>query len=164
MLSKVLWIEDSARLELANLTGPIYFGGTCDLTLAEDVTTASRLLLAKRYDAVVVDVRLPPGHDERWRSQYQMAGASKITAQLGLKLLAWLLRSDKSIFEVEPPDWISPQYIAVFTVETRHEIHETLDELGISLFQEKTANLSDDALDQLIRAVLAKTNGQGARA
>jgi len=164
MLSKVLWIEDSARLELVNLTAPIFFQQTCELTLAEDVTTASRLLLAKRYDAVVVDVRLPPGHDERWRSQYQMAGASKITAQLGLKLLAWLLHSDKSIYEVEPPEWISPQYVAVFTVETRQEIHEALDELGISLFQEKTANLSDDALDNLIRAVLAQKSAHEASA
>lgn len=164
MLSKVLWIEDSAKLELANLAGPIFFEGTCDLTLAEDVTTASRLLLAKRYDAVVVDVRLPPGHDARWRTQYQMAGASKITAQLGLKLLAWLLRSDRSIYEVDPPEWISPQCVAVFTVETRREIHATLDELGISQFQEKTANLSDDALKNLIRAVLSQNNAREASA
>ena len=156
-MKKVLWIEDSARLELANLTGPIFFRGTCDLTLAEDVSTAVRLLQTERYDALVVDIRLPPGRDAQWQRQYQEAGASKVTAQLGLKLLSWLLKADKSICGEEPPAWIASYYIAVFTVETRQEIRNNLDDLGIAVFQEKTANISDDTLDKLIHEVFAQT-------
>lgn len=156
MKAKALWIEDSARLELANLAGPIYFRGTCDLTLAEDVTTAVRLLLVERYDALVVDIRLPPGRDPQWRTHYQEAGASKVTAQLGLKLLSWLLKSDHSIHQEKPPAWISPSRIAVFTVETRQEIRDSLEHLGVSVYQEKTANISDDTLDRLIQKVLAR--------
>jgi serine protease inhibitor len=45
----------------------------------------------------------------------------------------------------------------VFTVETRREIRDSLDDLGIAVFQEKTANISDDTLDRLIHEVFAQT-------
>jgi len=64
MKTKVLWVEDSARLELRNLTGPIYISGEYDMNLAEDATTAVRYLLTKEYDAVILDMRLPPGIDD----------------------------------------------------------------------------------------------------
>jgi hypothetical protein len=157
---KALWIEDSARLELANLTGPVLFNGTCHLTLAEDVTTAVELLLADRYAAVVVDIRLPPGRDAQWGAHYRRAGSSKVNAQLGLKLLYWLLRKDTSVYALDPPDWIRPEQVGVFSVETRHEVQSFLDELGISVFQEKTAGISDTTLDELIARLLAQGAGR----
>lgn len=157
MQPRVLWIEDSARLELASLAGPVYYRGTCDLTLAEDVTVAVQCLQSQPYDAVIVDIRLPPGRDPQWRTQYQRAGASKVTAQLGLKLLSWLVNGDRTILTGEPPGWIGPRRLAVFSVETRREIAPSLETLGISLFEEKTAGMTDDTLDRLIRRVLEQT-------
>ncbi len=90
MKPRALWVEDSARLELANLCGPVFFNGHCRLTLAEDVTTAVDLVRTNTYDAVIVDVRLPPGSDSDWREHYRRAGADKVGAQLGLKFLGWL--------------------------------------------------------------------------
>ena len=68
MKPRALWIEDSARLELANLCGPVFFRGTCQLNVAEDVTTAVDMLHANPYDVVIVDVRLPPGSDLHGRN------------------------------------------------------------------------------------------------
>ncbi len=154
MKPKVLWVEDSARLELANLCGPVFFKGTCDLTLAEDVTTAVNLILAERFDAMILDVRLPPGSDLRWRKHYRRTGSNKVSAQLGLKLLYWLLEADQAIYPADPPDWVRPERIGVFTVETRHEIAPYLEELRVTVSQEKNADLADTVLDELIERLL----------
>jgi hypothetical protein len=154
MKPRALWIEDSARLELANLCGPVFFNGTCDLTLAEDVTTAVNLLRADRFDAVLVDIRLPPGSDPHWREHYRRTGSDKVNAQLGLKLLRWLLGVDAAIYPRKPPTWVVPSRIGVFTVETRHEIRPYLDQLGIGVYQEKNADLPDTILEELIARVL----------
>jgi len=154
MKPKVLWVEDSARLELANLCGPVFFKGTCDLTLAEDVTTAVNLILAERFDAMILDVRLPPGMDLRWRKHYRRTGSNKVNAQLGLKLLYWLLGRDQEIYPAKPPGWVRPERIGVFTVETRHEIAPYLDELRVTVSQEKNADLADTVLDELIERLL----------
>ena len=156
MRPKALWIEDSAQLELANLTGPVFFNRNCHLTLAEDVTTAVNLMAADRFDAIVVDIRLPPGRDGRWGDQYRRSGSDKVSAQLGLKLLRWLLGGDRTIMPDEPPDWVAPHCFGVFTVESRSEIQSHLDPLGVDVFQEKNAAISDTTLDELIGKLLAQ--------
>ena len=156
MKPKALWIEDSARLELANLCGPVFFKGECDLTLAEDATTAVNLLLADRYDALIVDIRLPPGTDRHWRDHYRRTGSDKVSAQLGLKLLRWLLAKDRSIYPAPPPDWVRPERICVFSVETHAEVDPFLSELSIGTFQEKNANLADTILDELLEKLLSQ--------
>jgi hypothetical protein len=156
MRPKALWIEDSAQLELANLTGPVFFNRNCHLTLAEDVTTAVNLLSTDRFEAMVVDIRLPPGRDGRWGDQYRRSGSDKVSAQLGLKLLQWLLGGDRTIMPDDPPSWVTPQQFGVFTVESRGEIQRYLDPLGIKVFQEKNAAISDNTLDELIGRLLAQ--------
>lgn len=151
---RVLWIEDSARFELRNLVGPLFFSGKYDFNLAEDVTTAVHFLRAKQYDALIVDVRLPPGIDATWRKLYQQTGFDKVHAQLGLKLLRWLLARDTTINPEPPPDWITPHKVGVFTVESRQEIQKHLDELGIAVFRQKSAGLADTVLLELIDQLL----------
>jgi hypothetical protein len=156
MKPKALWIEDSARLELANLCGPVFFNGHCRLALAEDVTTAVDLLLSNSYEALIVDVRLPPGSDARWRTHYRNAGAEKVGAQLGLKLLSWLLGADEGVYPAPPPDWITPDRIGVFTVESRHELLPVLEPLGIHNYQQKVADLPDTILNDMINGLISQ--------
>ena len=152
----VLWIEDSARFELRNLVGQLFFGGKYDFNLAEDVTSAIDHLRAKEYDAVIVDIRLPPGIDPEWRKLYQATGFDRVHAQLGLKLLRWLLTKDNSIHPADPPDWIKPHQVAIFTVESKGEIQQHLDELGITVFLQKSAGLRDTILLELIDEILTQ--------
>jgi len=157
MKPTVLWVEDSARLELANLCGPVYFTGACQLTLAENVTTGVELLTANAYHVLIVDVRLPPGSDPRWLEHYRNAGSDKVDAQLGLKLLHWLITGDPAVYAAPPPAWVDPARIGVFTVESRHELSEPLERLGITTYQQKVADLPDTVLNDMIMSLLERT-------
>lgn len=159
MNPKVLWIEDGGRLELVSLCGPVYYSGTCDLMLAEDVSTALDHLYADVWDALIVDIRLPPGPNAHWRKLYQRTGANKVHAQLGLKLIQWLLRGDKALFPKDPPSWVREDRIGVFSVESRREVGEHLDSLGIEVFQQKVASLPDTILEELIGRLLGNLRG-----
>ncbi|MCL4487591.1 MAG: hypothetical protein M1570_05620 [Chloroflexi bacterium] len=152
----VLWVEDSARLELRNLVGPLLFSNKFEFALAEDVTTAVRLLRAKPFDGVIVDIRLPPGTDPEWRKLYQQSGLDRVHAQLGLKLLYWLLTRDNSIHPEQPPDWIQPHHVGIFTVESRGEVERHLEALGIRVFRQKVAGLRDTTLLELIDEILTQ--------
>jgi CheY-like chemotaxis protein len=159
--ARVLWIEDSARFELRNLVAQLFFSDKYEFNLAEDVTSAIDHLRAREFDAVIVDIRLPPGIDPDWHRLYQQTGFDRIHAQLGLKLLRWLLTRDNSIHPAAPPDWIKPHQIAVFTVESRGEIQQHLDELGITVFRQKSAGLRDTVLFELIDELLIQANVGG---
>jgi hypothetical protein len=151
---RVLWIEDSARFELRNLVGPLFFSGKYDFNIAEDVSTAMHFLRIKEFDALIVDIRLPPGIDATWQDHYRQSNADKVHAQLGLKLLRWLLSKDPSIYQEAPPAWISPQRIGVFTVESPHEIESHLKALGIAVYQQKSAGIPDTILLDLIERLI----------
>lgn len=153
---KILWIEDSARFELRNLVGPLYFSGKFDFHLAEDVTSALFHLRSKKFDGIIVDIRLPPGIDPEWRKHYQQTGFDRVHAQLGLKLLYWLLGKDTSIHPEPPPDWITPNNVGVFTIESKGEIQQHLDALGITVFKQKSAGLRDTTLLEMIDEILVQ--------
>lgn len=153
MKTKVLWVEDSARLELRNLTGPIYISGEYDLNLAEDATTAVRYLQAKEYHAIILDMRLPPGIDDYWISLYHRKGEDKAQARLGMDLAEWLLNG-RSDIPFNPPSWVKAHHIAVFTVENDIALHEMLEKLNIAIYEHKTAGLPDTILVNLIKKIV----------
>lgn len=148
-----MWVEDSARLELRNFTGPIYYTGKYDFQLAEDVTQAINFMMVKSFDVVIIDIRLPPGLNDCWQILYRKSGSDKVKAQLGLKLISWLLGEDVGCKQT-PPNWVQSNRIAVFSVESPNEIEPHLKELGINLYTQKAAGLKDTALLELIEKVL----------
>ncbi|ACY15841.1 response regulator [Haliangium ochraceum] len=164
---RVLWVEDSARFELASVLGPIYASRRYDLTLAENATTAGEYLRRRRFDAVVVDIRLPPGTHPYWRDIYTNAGSDRTNAKLGLAILKWLLspseagRSSGSNGHglVPPrPSWpVMPQQVGVFSVENHAEIGDDLDALGVGVMHEKRPGLPDTILLQIVGEVLANS-------
>jgi len=158
MKTKVLWIEDSARLELRNLTGPIYISGEYDMNLAEDATTAVRYLQTKEYDAVILDMRLPPGIDDYWIRVYRDRGEDKADARLGLELAYWLLNGGTD-FSAKRPDWIKPQHVGVFTVENDPTLHGSLEYLKVKVFEHKTAGLPDTILIEIINRIKGQRSG-----
>ena len=153
MKTKVLWIEDSARLELRSMTGPIYMSEDYDLNLAEDATKAVRYLSVKEYDVVILDMRLPPGADSYWVDFYHTKGSDKALAHLGMELAEWLVNG-RVDFPTKKPEWISPLHVAVFTVENDQTVHDRLEKLKISVYEHKTAGLKDTILIEIIKRVL----------
>lgn len=152
MAIQILWVEDSAKFELSNLMGPILFDETFDFHLAEDITSAVDYVLMRKFDILIVDIRLPPGPDEFWGAYYEKAANGKVFDQLGFRFLYWLLSRENS-YKHKPPLWVNPKRIAVFTVENLREIQSYLNDLGISHTKQKTAGLKDDTLVDLINEV-----------
>ena len=151
---RALWIEDGARSELSHLSGPVLYDGRIELVLAEDLTTAVEYLLEEEFEAVIVDVRLPPGDDPHWKELHRRAGRDKVHAELGLQLLRWLLEEGPKPGLPKPPAWLTSRRIAVFSVDCKSEIMSTLDGLGIRVVQQKRADLPDTILRELIDRLL----------
>lgn len=169
---KILWVEDSARFDLASLIGPIYASRRYDLTLAENATTAAEYLRHSRFEAIIVDIRLPPGAHAYWRDIYENAGADRTNAKLGLALLDWLFgppapgrsrpvgngAGGSGAGVPRLPEWkVQPQHVAVFSVENRLEIGPTLDRFGVTVMHEKRPGLPDTILLEIVSEVLAQS-------
>jgi hypothetical protein len=153
MKTKVLWVEDSAGLELRNLLAPILVGDEIVVNLAEDATSAVRYILTKEYDALVLDMRIPPGMDDYWIKMYRERGEDKADARLGLEIANWLCNG-QSAFTYARPIWATPHRVGIFTVENDPILHERLNELGIQVYQQKTAGLKDTILIEIIEKIL----------
>jgi hypothetical protein len=151
---RALWIEDGARSELSHLSGPVLYDGRIELVLAEDLTTAVDYVREEEFDTLVVDVRLPPGDDPFWKRLHRLAGRDKVHAQLGLQLLRWLLGAADFSGLPPPPPWVDAKRIGVFSVESEHEILQSVAELGIEVIQQKRADLPDTILRELIDRLL----------
>jgi CheY-like chemotaxis protein len=161
---RVLWVEDSARFELASVLGPIFASHRYDLTLAENASTAAEYLRRRQFDAIIVDIRLPPGSHRYWRSIYKDAGSDRTNAKLGLALLSWLLASSKGkgkparpgndSVPLRPAWQIPPAQIGVFSVENRGEIGGDLQALGVSIQHEKRPGLPDTILLDIVTEIL----------
>ncbi|MEM9492688.1 MAG: hypothetical protein AAGC55_26305 [Myxococcota bacterium] len=138
---RILWVEDSARFELAGLLGPIYASRRYDLTLAENASSAAEYLRHRRFDAMVVDIRIPPGAHRYWLAIYKQRDSDRTNAKLGLELLDWLLGGTHSgtegrsrIRTAAParPSWlVSANHIGVFSVESRVEVGAPRDRRGV---------------------------------
>lgn len=155
---RVLWVEDSARFELASVLGPIFASHRYDLALAENATSAAEYLRRRQFDAIIVDIRLPPGMHPYWRDIYKKAGSDRTNAKLGLALLAWLLAGEAGRGrDTAPkrPTWdILPSQIGVFSVENRGEIGTDLEALGVSVQHEKRPGLPDTILLDIVTEIL----------
>jgi hypothetical protein len=168
---KILWVEDSARFDLASLLGPIYASRRYDLTLAENATAASEYLLRRQFDAILVDIRLPPGSHSYWLNIFKSAGADRHNAKLGLALLGWLFGvplpgapnpTGNGHSMPKLPTWpVTSRQVGVFSVENRQEIGHDLDRLGVTVMHEKRPGLPDTILLEIVSEVLAQSDQGG---
>lgn len=150
MRKKVLWIEDSAFDETAILATPVHLSGEYDLDIALTATQAMSKLAHNDYEAVVVDIRLPPGEDRRWKNAYY--GSSK-DAKLGLVLLRTVLKKNGLNEEFRlTPSSRDPHRYGVLSVESSRELGPELAELGVLYFDK--ASESSDTLLRAIQAIL----------
>lgn len=162
MLPTILWIEDGAYTELYNMLAPIDVAGCYDLVLAENATVAVEKLRGHQFDAIIVDIRLPPGTAPEWRVIYKNYRESRDSARLGLHLLRALFNSTKAevALPTAPPS-VSSDRVAVFSVET--DLQEELAELGIKVYETKNANTPATRVLELIQRVLTQSGYVGHR-
>jgi hypothetical protein len=162
MRTKVLWIEDSAFDETAILATPVHLSGEFELDVALSATQAVNKLRASRYDAVVVDIRIPPGEDKRWIKIYY--GSNK-DARLGLMLLRTVLRKGGVDWEPDFVEKVSeqisdPRRYGVLSVENKAEIGPDLAELQVVHHKDKATN-EPEVLLALFREIIAHLDNDG---
>lgn len=160
----ILWVEDEAYGELQYLYAPVVVAGF-DLHVAGDATQAIAALRRQEFDAVIVDIRIPPGHDDRWIKLYNKSGANPAAAKLGIHLLRALLLPEDDACEVEldadeRPAWLTAEKCGVFSVEVGGAVDRDLKKIGIGLAvsEVKGATLGVSALLDLVRKVLASSD------
>ena len=154
MKQKVLWVEDGAHGDLPDLIAPVNVEGSYALTIAFNATEAISNLVANKYSAVIVDIRLPPGDDQRWIDIYNSPDTNKNAERLGLLILRSLLQPEKSEVKIPRVPWISADVIGVLTVENQDEVQGDLDELKIKVYRQKNKKPSPNTLLKLIREVM----------
>lgn len=152
---KVLWIEDGAFVEIPHVAGPVVLSKKYALRVAFDVSNAVRHIQSTEFDAVIVDIRIPPGTDPEWENLYKKSGYNKIDARLGIKLLFSLLKPDEAAIKLKKiPPWVSPGKFGVFTIEGNQEVKYDLDKLGIIFFEQKRTGISNTILLELIEKII----------
>jgi hypothetical protein len=157
---RVLWVEDGALTELSELFGPVYAEGNYLLEVAQDATEATRKLARTTYDAVVVDIRIPPGADNRWIQLHRKGGSNNTQARLGIDLIAACLDVPSTGFQFDNrPSWLSPAKIGVLSVESKSEIQPILGPWGVSIIYQKRIDASRRILLTVIEEILQNNGG-----
>lgn len=162
-MKKILWIEDEATADMRNLAGPLYGSGQYDLVVAFNASEGERQMMKSEFDAVVVDIRIPPGSDQNWIELYSQSGQNKSMARLGLQLLYSLLKPKQDGVKLDNiPAWITPDRFGLLTVETRREVEEDLKNLHIQVYRQKTEQLPFNTLVEVIEQILVKRKEKSA--
>ena len=154
---RVLWIEDGALVEFQPMLGALYADGRFDLDLALDATQGlDRLTRDGPFDVVVVDIRLPPGRDQRFIELHRSSGPE--SSRLGLTLLkAVLANASEELKLTEIPKWIHPSRFAVLTVEDEVELGPWFMKLQPKpQFERKSVERSRRVLVDLIEKVIKR--------
>jgi hypothetical protein len=163
MRSKILWVEDQTSEDLVELAACVYATGKYDLVVAGDATEAIRQLIRSEYDAVVVDVRIPPGIHPVWTRLFNKRGEDKTSARLGLAVLQSVLRPERAPVSLglQVPTWI-PQgnfRFGMLTVEARVDFATELEELGVLVYRQKTVETHRTVLLEVIEEILRMSQG-----
>jgi len=154
MKTSFLWIEDGAIADLKYLLAPILVSGDYDPIIALDVSEGIRRLREREFEAVIVDIRIPPGDDSNWISLYNQRGKNKARARLGLQLLTCLLSTEPcDIVITDIPTWVCANRFGVLTVEGKDEVSASLESLGINVYDQKTASTPKTVLEDLVRRI-----------
>ena len=150
--AKVLWIEDEADSILPHLIVHAELQCGHIVVNAPDATHAMSQLYDDEFDVVILDVRLPPGMDEKWIRRFQGAAGRTETPRLGIELIK------EALADNDPKaSWLTPEKIAVFTVEPPQMLENEMQELGIATYRRKTIDVREEELSDLISAVLGQS-------
>ncbi|MCK5148519.1 hypothetical protein KAR48_17320 [bacterium] len=158
-MQNLLWIEDDVKRGLASLAGPIYASFCYKLDIALNATQGITKILSKEYDAVVLDIRIPPGTDKRFRNMYSESNLNKNQARLGIEILHALFDPGNSSYKITKPDWVSAAKFGILSVETENEVMPELKKYNISHYQNKSTKLSENSLLELFEKILNQNDG-----
>jgi len=153
---RVLWIEDSAYNENTILAAPVHLTGKYDLSVALSASEGTNALRKTIFDAVIVDIRIPPGNDKRWIDIYYELGRSNMAARLGLKLLEVLLSTPPRWPEQFPDSAHDRSRYGVLSVESGIELKDDLARVGVSAYRDKGSGPDPTVLLEIIEEIITR--------
>jgi CheY-like chemotaxis protein len=156
----VLWIDDGAITDLAELTGPVYASGKYTLDIAGTISDAIDEIERREFDVVIVDIRLPPGEREEWIRLYQKEGQSRATSKLGFEFLKACFDPQSPVRLNPHPAWLRPDRIGVFTVEEKVVLEARVKALGVNVYHVKEVDPPRRKLVELIEEVRRQARSQ----
>lgn len=145
---RVLWIEDDAETSNAYLAADVYLSGLYDLVVAVNATRGADELrrAGREFDAIIVDIRIPPGIDDRWGKIYRELFQSNKAARLGLRLLETIFNSSAANGD-DFPEWArSRDRYGVLTIESGSEFLAELRRLEITVYRDKAGSSKNSGL------------------
>lgn len=156
----VLWIEDDAAYNLQRLAIPVVMHRDYDLTLAVTISEAIHYLQRQTYDAIIVDLRLPPGKSRPWIELDRRLARARKPPRLGLHLMLNLFKQPQSDCRIDLPPNIREHDIRQFgilSVDPATAVYRELVSINFqpesNRYQQKTVSMSSDILLQLIRNI-----------
>jgi hypothetical protein len=115
-IPKILWLEDQHEDFDAYKSALFRSGFLVDYV--KSVSEAEKKLREENHIAVIFDIKVLPGDDEKW-IQFDNQEKEKnpdFDSYLGLELLRSLFNSPKARVIIEPPIKINPEKVIVFSV------------------------------------------------
>jgi hypothetical protein len=164
MKTRFLWIEDNAVTDLKNLLSPIYTSGKYEPVFALNITDGVKYLNKYEFDAVIVDIRVPPGDSLQWQNVSKKWGGNKAAARLGLHLLTCLFDPHEGDEElVVRPAWLTPDKVGVLTVDSEleresvddMELSDYLRALNINVYRRKSAMTPINVLLKMVEEIVS---------
>ncbi|HEX4956329.1 MAG TPA: hypothetical protein VF017_23325 [Thermoanaerobaculia bacterium] len=168
MPKRALWIEDNAARKYQYWATRVYVDGRFDLSVAMNATDGMNRMNLSEFDAVVVDVRLPPGGGVEWIELYNRALRERREPHLGIEMLLRLFsasnstsrnsaeypslgRADHANQRHNSPHWVEARRFAILTVESKFQdaILDCVRRTGVR-HKEKAAGQSDTVLLDLL--------------
>ena len=154
---KVLWIKDDADSDLYHLASPVYIEGNYHLDIASSASEAFFYLNERRYDVIIVDIRIPPGKNPDWLSRYEelQRNSNANSSRLGLELLRRIFGENGNQPSLKVSQNLSVVRYGVFTVERLEELRADLSELNLTSlkYKRKNAMMPHTALLEFIQEI-----------
>ena len=154
---KVLWIEDDADSDLYHLASPVYIEGNYHLDIASNASEAFFYLNERRYDIIIVDIRIPPGKNPEWLSRYEhlQRQSNANSSRLGLELLRRIFGENGQGPSLRVSQNLVADRYGVFTVERFEELQADLTELNLMelKYKRKNAMMPHTALLEFIQEI-----------
>lgn len=154
-MKSVLWVEDCQKT-FHGMLSEVRNSKKYLIECAPNATIASKLLGSKTFDAVIVDIGLPPGKDQYWIDQAQKAYDVGREPRLGLHLI----HNSLSQSNQRSANWLHPNQVAIFSVIYNKLLNELLSKIGIKVIRQKFIDMPDDILLSIIDDVIACSKGQ----
>lgn len=158
--TRILWIEDGARIEVPQLEVPLYMKREYYLVITDNLTDAERKISEQSFEVVIFDLRLPPGTNERFRELSKTLTKEKRAQRLGLYLLLSYFGSSHYAggLKVSKPDWLTMDRVAILSVDpySDPDVREGLRSINFpeNRYKQKTVGMKRTSLLELARQVV----------